>query len=178
VVVADGAAYSVTATLDQGTGPVTWAITSPASPPTNLAINSSTGQLTWTANYAFSPVDVTISATGPGGSDTETWRITVQPPPIWVDFAYTGVELGSQAQPFNTLGEAVNTASAGDLIRIKGNTATGFSLETGTISKPLTIDAANGTVRVGGNFSGGGGGGIAPAATTTQGTTGFVSRRR
>ncbi len=176
VTVSDAASYSVTPALQQGSGTITWSLTAPASPPTNMSINSSTGQLTWTANFAFGPVDVIITATGPGGSDTESWRITVLPPPIWVDFAYTGVETGTVTQPFNTLSEAVNAAVAGDEIRIKGNTATKFSLETGTISKPLYINATGGTIRVGGNFSGGGG--ISGGVTPVQGNTGFISRNR
>ncbi len=38
----------------------------------------------------------------------------------WVDKAYGGIETGTLAQPFNTLGEAVAAASAGDRIFIKG----------------------------------------------------------
>ncbi len=94
-----------------------------------------------------------------------------------MDFAYTGVEIGTLAQPFNTLAEAVSAAVPGDEIQIKGNTAVPFTFEIGTISKALFISAANGTVRVGGDFSArsvSGGAG----AETTQGTTGFVSRSR
>ncbi|MCK5680551.1 hypothetical protein KAI46_07055 [bacterium] len=38
----------------------------------------------------------------------------------WVDKAYGGVEVGTLAQPFNMLGEAVTAAAAGDRIFIKG----------------------------------------------------------
>jgi len=173
----DGSSYSVTPTLSQGSGTLTWSLIAPGSPPTNMAINASTGRVTWTASLAFSPVDVTISVSGPGGSDTESWRIDVRPS-IWVDFAYTGVEIGSPAQPFNTLGEAVSAAVSGDAIQIKGNTAKNFTLETGTLSKPLIIDSSNGTIRVGGNFGGARSLSSGAAPAPTQGATGFVSRSR
>ena len=77
--VPDGAAYSKTATLSQGTQPITWSLVAPSPAPGDMQMNSSTGELTWAATYADSPVDVIIQASGPGGSDTDDWRITVDP---------------------------------------------------------------------------------------------------
>lgn len=73
-----GQVYRKTPALIQGSGPITWAITRPVSPPGNMAIDPDTGEVTWTANSAASPVYMTIAATGPGGSDTESWTIYVQ----------------------------------------------------------------------------------------------------
>lgn len=180
VTVSDGVNYSVTPTLVEGTGPITWTLTAPASPPSDMEIDPSTGEVTWTASYFFSPVDVTITATGPGGSDNESWRITVLPPAVWVDFAYTGTELGTNAQPFNTLAEAVAAVVPGDPIRIKGNTAVSHTLETPTLSTPMRIDASGGAVRIGGPFESrsAGGGAVAEQGALPQGQTGFVKRRR
>jgi hypothetical protein len=175
VSVSDGYKYKVTPRLLQGTGPITWSIVSPGTPPTDMTINPSTGEFTWTPSMAFSPVNVVIQATGPGGNSNENWKITVRPT-VWVDFAFTGVEIGSLPQPFNTLGEAVSAAVPGDEVRIKGNTAKKYTLETGVISKPLLLNSANGKVRIGGTF-GGSFSGVAPEGTTTtvKGKTGFVA---
>src|SRR5262249_37703893 len=137
VTVGDGASYSVTPALVQGSGAITWTLVAPASPPTDMAIDPSTGRVTWTASYFFNIVDVTIRATGPGGSDTESWRIPTLPPPIWVDFAYTGTEMGTFAQPFNTLGEAVAAAEPNNPINIKGNTAIKSTNEAPMILNPV-----------------------------------------
>ncbi len=51
--------------------------------------------------------------------------------PLWVDFTYTGTELGTEALPFNTLAEAVDAASDGDIIKIK---------DCASISEPITIN--------------------------------------
>ncbi len=63
----------------------------------------------------------------------------------WVDFAYSGTESGTYAQPYNTIAEAVAAAGAGYTICIKGGT-TG---ETLTIDKNVYLEAAGGTVTVG-----------------------------
>jgi len=180
VTVNDGASYSVTPSLFEGTGPITWALTAPVSMPSDMAINPSTGELTWTASYFFNPVDVTITATGPGGSDSESWRITVLPPPIWVDFAYAGVEVGTFAQPFNTLAEAVAAADPNNAIRIKGNTAVDSTNETPLILAPVRLEAVSGPVRIGGPFGSRstGGGAAVEQGTLPQGQTGFVTRKK
>lgn len=178
VTVEDATNYSVTPTLVEGTGPITWSLVAPASPPSNMAINPSTGQVTWTASYFFNPVDVTIRASGPGGFDDESWRITILPPPIWVDFAYTGVEVGTFAQPFNTLAEAVAAADPNNAIRIKGNTAQNSSNETSMVVAPVRLEAAGGPVRIGGPFPGRAAAGGSSAADESQSQTGFVKRKR
>src|SRR6185436_7003607 len=129
-----------------------WTLVSPASPPTNMAINSSTGQVTWTASFPFSPVNVTVQASGPGGTDTESWTITVTPPPIWVDFAYVGTQLGTSSQPFNTIAGAVSAASPGDVINVKGDSTRRYTLEASSITKQLRIQAVNGSIRIGGTL--------------------------
>jgi hypothetical protein len=73
--------------------------------------------------------------------------------PIWVDFSYSGVELGTFAAPYRTLHAALNAAVSlpvtGRTIHIKGP---GSSLETFTaspISTPVTIISIGGTATVG-----------------------------
>lgn len=66
--------------------------------------------------------------------------------PVWVDFNYSGaIENGSFAQPFDTLAKGVSKVSSGGTIAIKP----GSSLETMTISKPMTITAVGGAATVG-----------------------------
>jgi hypothetical protein len=63
----------------------------------------------------------------------------------WVQFGYTGTELGTVTEPFNTLAEAVNAAPNGGLVNIQAGT----SNETITISKAVTLQAWYGTATIG-----------------------------
>lgn len=63
----------------------------------------------------------------------------------WVDFAYSGPENGSFAQPFNTFAEGVAAVPAGGTVRIKA----GARRETGTFSRPCTVQSFNGDVTIG-----------------------------
>jgi len=63
---------------------------------------------------------------------------------LWVDFSWFGPEDGTYFLPYNTLGEAVSGASAGDTIVVKH----GSSSEILTIQKSVDIEAC-GTVTVG-----------------------------
>jgi len=74
----NGHAYHVTPALIQGSGPLTWTLTRPVSPPGGMSINPATGEVSWTANILASPVNMTIQAAGPGGADTESWTINVE----------------------------------------------------------------------------------------------------
>jgi hypothetical protein len=66
--------------------------------------------------------------------------------PVWVDFNYiVGFEDGSHALPFDTIAKGTNAVSSGGTIAIKP----GSSLETMTISKPMTITAVGGAATVG-----------------------------
>ncbi len=69
----------------------------------------------------------------------------------WVDFAYNGAELGTSGNPFNSVADGVAALKSDGtgVLRIKGNTADAMSAETISISKPMTIQAMNGTVRIG-----------------------------
>jgi hypothetical protein len=64
----------------------------------------------------------------------------------WADFQYIGAELGTFAQPFNTLGEAANAASHGGTVKFKTG---GASTETLTISKRLALQVLGGPVTIG-----------------------------
>ncbi len=66
---------------------------------------------------------------------------------IWVDFNYTGSpQNGSYIAPFNTLAQGVAAVSANGNIWIRN---AGTSPETMTISKPMSIRAANGAATIG-----------------------------
>jgi subtilisin-like proprotein convertase family protein len=64
---------------------------------------------------------------------------------VWVDFNYSGTELGTESQPYNTLAEAINAVAVGGEIRING----GITSETFTginkIDKKMTIKSVPGT---------------------------------
>ncbi len=67
---------------------------------------------------------------------------------VWVQFSYSGDEMGTQQEPFDTVAEAtafVRTDGTG-LIRIKA----GSSSETARITVPVRIQAEGGLVRLGG----------------------------
>jgi hypothetical protein len=66
-------------------------------------------------------------------------------PPIWVDFNYTGPETGSEAQPFNTVLEAITALIPGGIIRMRA----GSTSETLRLSKPSRLEAVGGPVRIG-----------------------------
>lgn len=70
----------------------------------------------------------------------------------WVDFAFTGTELGTESQPFNTLGEGLQpfeTFNVVGTVNVKGDTADNDSAEIITIRKHVQIVAVNGAIRVG-----------------------------
>ncbi len=90
------------------------------------------------------PTRVTVRNFNMGdGSITFEWLTASD---TWVHFQYIGTELGSFAQPFNTLGEAVNSASRGGTVKFKQS---GTSSETLTISKTLDLQALGGPVTIG-----------------------------
>lgn len=64
----------------------------------------------------------------------------------WVDFAYSGPEDGSFANPYNTVAEGVSYVPVGGVLMIKAGT----SAETPTISKAMRIEAFGGAVTIGG----------------------------
>lgn len=68
-------------------------------------------------------------------------------PETWVDFAYVGVEVGTFAQPFNTMAEGVQAVPNGGTLSIKA----GASSTPITITKPMSIQAYGGLVTIGGS---------------------------
>lgn len=66
-------------------------------------------------------------------------------PAVWVDFAHTGSEKGTPAEPFNTLAEGVDRVSPRGRIFIQP----GSSRDTIRISKPMAVRAVGGTVTIG-----------------------------
>ncbi len=82
--------------------------------------------------------DVTVSGTPPADE-------------IWVDFAHSGLELGTPTQPFNTLTDAVAalTGDGTETVKMKAYTGDPDSAESITINKNATFESVNGTVRVG-----------------------------
>lgn len=71
---------------------------------------------------------------------------------IWVDFQHLGIEDGTQTNPFNTAAEGVSAVNATTADTI--NFQPGVSQETISINSAMTLDAPNGTARIGvGSFA-------------------------
>ncbi len=90
------------------------------------------------------------------GQDTgtlNTWCIIPTTTPmstsVWVDFTYTGTEVGTQSQPYNTLAEAINAVTVGGIITIKAGTTNETFDGTNKINKSVTIKSSGGTVIIG-----------------------------
>lgn len=64
---------------------------------------------------------------------------------VWADFEHTGTEIGNFQLPFKTLIDAVAKVAPRGTLKLKSGTTS----ETLTISKPLRMEAVNGTVRIG-----------------------------
>lgn len=64
---------------------------------------------------------------------------------IWLDFGYGGPFVGTQSQPLNNVDTAINAINSGGTMHIKP----GSSSWTGTISKPMTMQAEGGSVTIG-----------------------------
>lgn len=87
---------------------------------------------------------VTPSPT-PSPTPSATPTPTPRPTEVWVNFSYGGTELGTSAQPFNTLGEGLETVANGGTIRING----GSTGEKPRITQNVRLLSAGGTVRIG-----------------------------
>lgn len=81
------------------------------------------------------------------GSISRTYQNVLDPSLVWVQFGFAGTELGTPANPFNTIGEAVAAASSGATVRV----LTGQSSEHPRITKAMRIEASGGAVRIGAN---------------------------
>jgi hypothetical protein len=70
--------------------------------------------------------------------------------PVWVDFNYTGfLQVGTYEFPYPTMAQGTNAVASGGTIFINGQIQPSASAETMTISKPMTIRAANGPSTIG-----------------------------
>jgi hypothetical protein len=88
---------------------------------------------------------------GSAGKDSSfgAGRMDLSPAPdftdVWVDFAYTGLEEGTESRPFNTLAEGVSYAAIGGTVHVKS----GASPEILDVDKQIDIVAEGGEVTVG-----------------------------
>ena len=76
---------------------------------------------------------------------TVTGTVSATSPLVWLDFDYTGTELGTPSQPFSTLADALGNVSDSGTVRIY----TGTSSETPRITQPVRLEAYDGIVRIG-----------------------------
>ena len=68
---------------------------------------------------------------------------------IWVDFAFTGIALGLELYPCNTLADAIGLVLDDGTLKIKGDTGDNATSEIPTITKAMRIEAIGGAVRIG-----------------------------
>lgn len=68
---------------------------------------------------------------------------------VWVDLAFGGTPDGTQSNPFSLVDPAIDTLTSGGTLKLKGDTGDTESDEVLTLSKPMTIEAVNGAVRIG-----------------------------
>ncbi len=64
---------------------------------------------------------------------------------IWLDFGWGGPYTGCQQSPFSSLTTAIDALNSGGILHIRP----GSTSWTGTISKPMTLQAESGTVTIG-----------------------------
>ncbi|MEN6627333.1 MAG: immunoglobulin domain-containing protein [Candidatus Sumerlaeia bacterium] len=65
----------------------------------------------------------------------------------WVSFSDSGAEVGTEAQPFHTIGKALSYTNAGGTVKIKP----GSNVQPLRIEKAIRLEAPNGPVRLGGS---------------------------
>lgn len=129
----------------------TWAGTSQASPfVAGAAALLKCACQTYTNTDIRAALEARVIDMGdPGKDNIYGWgRLNLGVPPlteVWVDFAYSGAELGTETHPFNTLAEGIAAVLEGGTIYVKA----GSTSETAEISKEVTIEAVGGDVTIG-----------------------------
>lgn len=69
---------------------------------------------------------------------------------VWVQFNYSsGIELGTNSQPFNSLNEGTICVTVSGTVKIKGNTGDPDTSETPRITKQMRVEAVGDAVRIG-----------------------------
>jgi hypothetical protein len=117
----------------------------PTSTPTPTGTPTPTSTLTPTATSTATP---TLTPT-PSRTPTPVPTECVFPACVWVDFGYIGTEVGTSAQPVNTLVEGVQLVEIGGTIWIDGHSSLTTTPETPRITKTLTMKSTGGPVRIG-----------------------------
>jgi subtilase family serine protease len=112
----------------------------------DITVGSNTNTNSPNAYYATYGYDLCTGWGSPNGINLINALIAFDSV-VWVDFNYTGgLKLGTYDYPFSTLAQGTNAVPVGGNIAIK---TAGSSLETMTISKPMTIGAFGGPATVG-----------------------------
>lgn len=123
--------------------------------PFGLKIDESSGIMYWTeneggplrrANVDGSNVEVVYPLGFPAGDIALLTQASAE---VWVDFAATGFEAGTEANPFNSVQEGIAAVLAGGTIFFAGDSTDTVSSESPTINKSVTLEAVGGTVRIG-----------------------------
>lgn len=123
--------------------------------PFSLRLDVLSGKMYWTeqeggplrrANVDGSNVEIVYGSNFPA---IEIALLTQPSAEVWVDFAASGFEAGTQANPFNSLQEGLAAVSSGGSIFFAGDSTDTTSNETLTINQPVTLEAVGGSVTIG-----------------------------
>ncbi len=111
----------------------------------SCAIDAGASSYTWQGENVLTITTFNGSAPDLGWMESDGTSLAA----IWADFTYTGTELGTQCQPFNTLAEAINAVAEGGEIIIKGGITSETFMGINKISKEVTIKSSCGTTIIG-----------------------------
>jgi hypothetical protein len=117
-----------------------------------ISSTANDGSYSWTVpNTPTTSARVRVTSTSNSSNiDTSNSNFTIyQPTIVWVDFTYTGTESGTQAEPYNTLAEAINAVAVGGEIIIKGGVTSETFTGLNKIDKEVTIKSSGGTATIG-----------------------------
>ncbi|MDZ4861274.1 MAG: M12 family metallo-peptidase [Candidatus Hydrogenedentes bacterium] len=108
------------------------------------------GQSTVFVRWVMGTTDSSITFPGWNIDDVAlTGDLAVALTDLWVDFAYTGIEWGTEGKPYSLLGTAVDALSGPYTIYLKGDASPPTSAETLVISTPCRLETIGGAVRIG-----------------------------
>ena len=92
-----------------------------------------------------------------------------RPTEAWIDFGWTGIKNGLRDNPFSSLTETLAIMAESSSIKVKGDTSDSDSSESLSIDQIVTIEAINGSVRIGAGES-------PDSATEIDSSSGFLTR--
>jgi hypothetical protein len=123
--------------------------------PWSLKLDVLSAKMYWTersggplrrANIDGSDVEIVYDVEFPA---IEIALLTQKSAEVWVDFAHTGFEEGTESNPFNTVQEALAAVLSGGTIFLTGDSTDTSTDATPTINQAVTLEAVGGLVAIG-----------------------------